>query len=105
MLMYRTLSTDDPILNALQCCNPNDNPNRDADRNPQAELGDAAGAAAEPVDFLPFGNLEQSVRDDINIIKNSPLVDDVPVHGYVYDVATGKVRGNGTFTCCFITCP
>ncbi|MCA1667224.1 MAG: carbonic anhydrase, partial [Thermomicrobia bacterium] len=41
-------------------------------------------------DFLPFTDLEQSVRDDVQAIKASPLLlPDVPVRGYVYDVNTG----------------
>lgn len=41
--------------------------------------------------FLPFGDLEQSVRDDIKLLKDSPLVLDVPITGYVYEVETGKI--------------
>ncbi|CAG8388422.1 unnamed protein product [Penicillium salamii] len=41
--------------------------------------------------FLPFGDLEESVRDDVRFVKNSPLVLDVPVTGYVYEVETGKI--------------
>ncbi|KAJ5189193.1 Carbonic anhydrase [Penicillium cf. griseofulvum] len=41
--------------------------------------------------FLPFGDLEQSVRDDIKLLKDSPLVLDVPVTGYLYEVETGKI--------------
>ncbi|KAG2485672.1 hypothetical protein HYH03_015644 [Edaphochlamys debaryana] len=44
-------------------------------------------------DFLPFPDLDQSVRDDVAIVKASPLVaPGTVVHGYVYDVTTGKVR-------------
>ena len=43
-------------------------------------------------DFLPFSDLEQSVRDDVAIIKNSPLIpDSIPVSGAIYDVHTGKI--------------
>ena len=57
-----------------------------------ADLGAAAGAAAEKVDFLPFGDLEQSVRDDVAIVASSPLVQPgTVVRGYVYDVKTGAV--------------
>jgi carbonic anhydrase len=41
--------------------------------------------------FLPFGDLEQSVRDDIKLLKDSPLVLDVPITGYVYEVESGKI--------------
>ncbi|KAJ5773377.1 hypothetical protein N7457_008273 [Penicillium paradoxum] len=46
---------------------------------------------ADHIAFLPFGNLEQSVRDDIKLLKDSPLVLDVPITGYVYEVETGKI--------------
>lgn len=41
--------------------------------------------------FLPFGDLEQSVRDDVEFLENSPQVLDVPITGYVYEVETGKI--------------
>ncbi|KAI9016110.1 carbonic anhydrase [Hyaloraphidium curvatum] len=38
------------------------------------------------------GDLKQSVRNDIDRIKNHPLFDKkVPIAGYVYDVTTGKL--------------
>ena len=51
------------------------------------------GLDADHVSFLPFSDLEQSVRDDIALYKHSPLVrQDVPVRGFVYDVKTGKLN-------------
>lgn len=45
-------------------------------------------------DFLPFPDLEQSVRDDVATIRNSPLIpQDIPVSGAIYDVRTGKLTG------------
>lgn len=41
--------------------------------------------------FLPFNDLKQSVVDDVLALRNSPLVLDVPVTGYVYEVETGKI--------------
>ncbi|KAJ5287328.1 hypothetical protein N7478_003014 [Penicillium angulare] len=41
--------------------------------------------------FLPFGDLRQSVLDDIQVLKESPLVLDVPITGYLYEVETGKI--------------
>ena len=54
----------------------------------QQDLGvDVAGR-----DFLPFSDLEQSVRDDVDIIRSSPLIpQDIPLSGAIYDVRTGKV--------------
>lgn len=43
-------------------------------------------------DFLPFPDLEQSVRDDVATVRNSPLIpNDIVVSGAIYDVHTGKV--------------
>jgi carbonic anhydrase len=51
------------------------------------------GLDATGIDFLPFGDLGQSVRDDVRAIKSSPLIpDDVSVRGFVYDVKTGKLQ-------------
>ncbi|KAL4871459.1 hypothetical protein BDV12DRAFT_206576 [Aspergillus spectabilis] len=46
---------------------------------------------ADHIAFLPFGDLEQSVRDDIKLLQESPLVLDVPITGYVYEVESGKI--------------
>ena len=51
------------------------------------------GLDASNIDFLPFSNLEQSVRDDVRTIKGSPLIpEDVSVRGFVYDVKTGALQ-------------
>jgi carbonic anhydrase len=53
-------------------------------------LGDPAGNVPESIDFLPFPNLEQSVRDDLRTIRESPLIPaTIPVRGFVYDVENG----------------
>lgn len=49
-------------------------------------------AEADHLDFLPFSNLEQSVRDDIATLKDSPLIPDtVDISGFIYDVKTGRL--------------
>jgi carbonic anhydrase len=42
--------------------------------------------------FLPFSDLRQSVLDDVAFLRKSPLVLDVPITGYVYDVKTGRIE-------------
>ncbi|KAG0290357.1 hypothetical protein BGZ96_006148 [Linnemannia gamsii] len=50
------------------------------------------GADASHIDFLPFPNLEQNVRDDVAFLRNHELIPkSVDIHGYVYDVATGRL--------------
>jgi carbonic anhydrase len=56
------------------------------------KLAAETGADPPDIDFLPFSDLAQSVRDDVARIKASPyLPDDAPVTGYIYDVADGRL--------------
>jgi carbonic anhydrase len=56
------------------------------------ELGADAARAAATIDFLPFAEVEESVRNDITFLRESPLIpDDVPIRGFVYDVHTGRL--------------
>jgi carbonic anhydrase len=58
----------------------------------RGKLADETGTDASHIDFLPFSDLEQSVRDDVATIKASPyLPSDAPVTGYVYDVTDGRL--------------
>ncbi len=58
-----------------------------------ANLGEEAGAVAAEIDFLPFGDVDQSVRDDVSAIRSSPLIPEtIPVRGFVYEVETGRLR-------------
>lgn len=47
---------------------------------------------ADHIAFLPFGDVRQSVLDDVKTIKETKLLLDVPITGYIYDVRTGKVE-------------
>ncbi len=45
------------------------------------------------IEFLPFTDLEQSVRDDVEALRTSPLLlPGIPVYGYIYDVHTGQLH-------------
>jgi carbonic anhydrase len=49
-------------------------------------------ANADNIDFLPFKNLEQSVRDDVAFLRNSPLIpQNIDITGFIYDVKSGKL--------------
>ena len=57
------------------------------------KLSDQFGQAAEHIDFLPFADLAQSVRDDVATIRNHPfMAEDVMVTGFIYDVKTGRIE-------------
>jgi carbonic anhydrase len=51
------------------------------------------GADASGIDFLPFSDVEASVRDDVATVKGSPLIpNEIPVTGFVYDVRSGRLE-------------
>lgn len=55
-----------------------------------AKVSQDLGADDGGRDYLPFSDVEQSVRDDVAVLKSSPLVaDDVLIRGFVYDEGTG----------------
>jgi len=50
------------------------------------------GADASGIDFLPFSDLAQSVRDDVAELRRSPLLlKDAPISGFIYDVKSGRL--------------
>lgn len=56
-------------------------------------LREETGEDASHIDFLPFSNLEDSVREDIQTIRTSPFIPtDVSVRGFIYDVHTGRLQ-------------
>ena len=62
----------------------------------RAKVRSDLGADAGHIDFLPFDDLERSVRDDVAFLRDSPLIpQDVLVRGFVYDVRTGRMEEVG----------
>ena len=58
-----------------------------------SDPGNSALSEVDKIDFLEFPELEQSVKDDVDYLKTSPLVlNETIVTGWVYDVSTGKVQ-------------
>ena len=56
-------------------------------------LRERFGVDAGDMDFLPFSDLEQSVRDDIAALRNSPFIPgDVTISGFIYDVRSGRLN-------------
>ena len=55
-------------------------------------MRDELGADATHIDFLPFRDVADSVREDVKVIRDSPLIpNDILVSGFIYDVKTGKI--------------
>src|SRR5437667_8615180 len=56
------------------------------------KLKQELNADAEHIDFLPFKNLEQSEREDVATIKNSPsLLKNIEFSSFIYDVKSGRL--------------
>ncbi|MGI8411058.1 MAG: beta-class carbonic anhydrase [Solirubrobacteraceae bacterium] len=55
-----------------------------------AKVKEDLGADDGGIDYLPFSEVTQSVRDDVEYLRKSPLIaDDVLITGFVYDEQTG----------------
>ena len=56
----------------------------------------AANAGMDPDDvpivFGGFGDLEENLRAQVEILRDHPLVRRVPVHGLIFDVSTGRLH-------------
>lgn len=58
-----------------------------------AKLADEAGADASGIDFLPFPDLDDSVRASVERVRSSDLLpESFTATGYVYDCSTGALR-------------
>ncbi|MFM6980262.1 MAG: beta-class carbonic anhydrase [Micrococcales bacterium] len=57
------------------------------------DIGKGPGSAeAKYIDWLTIANQAQSVTEDVERIKNHPLVPkSIPVYGYIYDVKSGRL--------------
>ena len=42
--------------------------------------------------LLPFPDLEENLRAQVELIRSHPWTKDVPIHGLVYEVETGRLR-------------
>ena len=63
--------------------------NRDLRAKVQHDLGRDTGE----FDFQPFQDLDSSVREDVEFLVGSELLDPKTlIRGFVYDVATGRLR-------------
>ncbi|KAF2964914.1 hypothetical protein GQX73_g8666 [Xylaria multiplex] len=67
--------------------------NDDAHALVKLNLGPAAAAEVGTLDFLPFSDLDNAVKSDVEYLKKTATVpEDVKISGWVYAVETGKVR-------------
>jgi carbonic anhydrase len=58
------------------------------------DVGDTPGSTeGEFVDWLAIEDQERSIVHDVRRLREHPLVPPyIPIHGYLYDAATGRLR-------------
>ena len=67
--------------------------NDDAKAVVEKNLGRSAAQEVSGLDFLPFSNVDQAVKDDVAFLRSQKVVpNSVNITGWVYEVETGKVR-------------
>jgi carbonic anhydrase len=57
----------------------------------RSQLAERTGEAVD-LPLLPFPDLESNLRRQVERIKAHPWIKDVPVHGVIYEVETGRLR-------------
>ncbi|KAJ5316655.1 hypothetical protein N7508_001163 [Penicillium antarcticum] len=57
----------------------------------RGKIREELGQNGDHIALLPFGDLRQSVLDDVKLLRDSPLVLVVPITGYLYEVETGRI--------------
>lgn len=89
VISQRLLGTNEIVVIHHTDCGMVTFQNSDLVAKIQADLG----ADASGWDFLPFSDLETSVRDDVQTLRSSPFIPtDIPISGAIYDVHTGRLQ-------------
>jgi carbonic anhydrase len=64
-----------------------------SNRDLHARVKQDLDADASDIDFLPFSDLEESVREDVAFLLSSPLISpNVVIRGFIYDVHSGRLK-------------
>ncbi|KAI8964468.1 carbonate dehydratase [Daldinia sp. FL1419] len=67
--------------------------NEDAHNLVKKNLGLSAATEITDLDFLPFSNLDEAVKEDVEYLRSSAAVSKgIIISGWVYGVETGRVR-------------
>jgi carbonic anhydrase len=89
IISQRLLGTNEIVVIHHTDCGMQTFQNNDLVAKIQADLqADASGW-----DFLPFADLEESVRADVQTLRESLFIPvDIPITGAIYDVRTGRLH-------------
>ncbi|KAL2176491.1 carbonic anhydrase-like protein [Thermothelomyces heterothallicus CBS 202.75] len=95
IISEQLLGTNEIVLVKHTGCGMLTFKNEDAYGIVEKNLGQAAveELRERKIDFLPFPELEQAVKNDVEFLKASKLVpESVTISGWIYEVETGKTR-------------
>lgn len=93
VISQQLLGTTEVLLVKHSGCGMLTFKNEGAHKVVEASLGKDGAAELAGLDFLPFPDLDDAVRDDVAYLRGSKAIaDGVTVSGWVYEVETGKVR-------------
>lgn len=85
MLTFTSPIINDLLSKSLESAVIDENGWRDVGQGPGSNEG-------AKIDWLAFSDEDKAVLDDVKTIRNHPLVPKtIPIHGYIYDVYTGKL--------------
>ncbi len=89
VISERLLGTDEIVVVHHTDCGMLTFQNEDLD----AKIRDDLGVDTSGRDWLPFSDLDQSVRDDVQMLRSSDLIpENITVSGAIYDVHSGELR-------------
>jgi carbonic anhydrase len=57
-----------------------------------ADIHEKLGPESESIDFQPFPDAAERVRQSVETIRSHPLLDDFDATGFVYDVESGRIE-------------
>jgi carbonic anhydrase len=57
-----------------------------------ADIHEKLGPESESIDFQPFPDAAERVRQSVETIRSHPLLDDFEATGFVYDVESGRIE-------------
>ncbi|MCJ1424452.1 hypothetical protein MMC29_002340 [Sticta canariensis] len=93
VISQQLLGTNEVLLIKHSGCGMLTFKNEDAHKVVETNLGTDGAQELAGLDFLPFPDLDEAVRDDVAYLRGSKAVaESVTVSGWVYEVETGKVR-------------
>ena len=89
VISQRLLGTNEVMVIHHADCGMLTFANEDLHEKVREDLGADDGG----MDYLPFADVRTSVRDDVELLRRSPLIgDDVTVRGFVYDESSGRLE-------------